>query len=106
MTQLLRPGQCLEQRQAGVHTLIRTENSHQGDSNLIHTIDNVCFVKIHPGMGDSEAVLGLDGLKEGLETGEAGQKMRPSVSSCSSRGSQMEVKLPWYMGITCKVGLS
>ena len=56
-------------------------------------------------MGDSEAVLGLDGLKEGLETGEAGQKMRPSVSSCSSRGSQMEVKLPWYMGITCKVGL-
>ena len=57
-------------------------------------------------MGDSEAVLGLDGLKEGLETGEAGQKMRPSVSSCSSRASQMEVKLPWYMGITCKVGLS
>ena len=55
-------------------------------------------------MGDSEAVLGLDGLKEGLEA-EAGQRMRPSVSSCSSRGSQMEVKLPWYMGITCKVGL-
>ena len=105
MTQL-RTGQCLEQRQAGVHTFFRTENSHQGLYNLIHTkIDNVCFVKIHPGMGDSEAVLGLDGLKEGLETGEAGQKMRPSVSSCSSRGSQMEVKLPWYMGITCKVGL-
>ena len=62
-------------------------------------------------MGDSEAVLGLDGLKEGLEgPGEErstgpGDKMRPSVSSCSSRGSQMEVKLPWYMGITFKVTL-
>ena len=56
-------------------------------------------------MGDSEAVLGLDGLKEGLEGAaeERGEKTRPSVSSCSSRGSQMEVKLPWYMGITCQV---
>lgn len=56
-------------------------------------------------MGDSEAVLGLDGLKEGLEGPgeERGDKTRPSVSSCSSRGSQMEVKLPWYMGITCQV---
>ena len=28
-----------------------------------------------------------------------------SVSTGSSRGSaQLEVKLPWYMGITCKVG--
>ena len=56
-------------------------------------------------MGDSEAVLGLDGLKEGLEGAgeERGDKTRPSVSSCSSRGSQMEVKLPWYMGITCQV---
>ena len=52
-------------------------------------------------MGDSEAVLGLDGLKEGLEG--PGDKPRPSLSSCSSRGSQMEVKLPWYLGITCKV---
>ena len=58
-------------------------------------------------MGDSEAVLGLDGLKEGLEGAaeERGEKTRPSVSSCSSRGSQMEVKLPWYMGITCKVNM-
>ena len=56
-------------------------------------------------MGDSEAVLGLDGLKEGLEGAgeERAEKTRPSVSSCSSRGSQMEVKLPWYMGITCQV---
>ena len=77
-------------------------------------------------MGDTEAVLGLDGLKE--EASGAGQeKVRKqniytadmsiisimfiistqvrSVSTGSSRGSaQLEVKLPWYMGITCKVG--
>ena len=67
-------------------------------------------------MGDCEAVVGLDGHKDGVE-GEGGEKHRQtrlfasrssmSLSSRQSRTSrgtaQIEVKLPWYMGVTCKV---
>ena len=64
---------------------------------------SIVVIQIHPRLGDSEAVLGLDGLKEGMEA--RGDKLRASLSSASSRGSQIEVKLPWYTGITCKVQL-
>jgi len=53
-------------------------------------------------MGDSEAPLSLDGLKVSA-AGERGGDGSKSMSSRSSKGSvQVEVKLPWYMGITFK----
>eukprot|EP00090_Calanus_glacialis_P026569 TRINITY_DN41803_c0_g1_i1.p1 TRINITY_DN41803_c0_g1~~TRINITY_DN41803_c0_g1_i1.p1 ORF type:complete len:123 (-),score=45.50 TRINITY_DN41803_c0_g1_i1:83-451(-) len=64
-------------------------------------------------MGDCEAVVGLDGHKDGMEGGEKHKQTRLSTSQSSislssgqsrtSRGTaQIEVKLPWYMGVTCK----
>jgi len=70
-------------------------------------------------MGDCEAVLDLDGDKDGMDGGhrkdgsgerQGASQTRPvksqstsSLSSGVSRGTaQIEVKLPWYMGVTCK----
>ena len=53
-------------------------------------------------MGDTEATLGLDGLKVNPDGGGPSQSY--SSTRSSTRGSvQVEVKLPWYMGITFKV---
>ena len=52
-------------------------------------------------MGDTEASLGLDGLKVNPDGGGCASY---SSTRSSTRGSvQVEVKLPWYMGITFKV---
>lgn len=54
-------------------------------------------------MGDTEASLGLDGLKVNPDGGGRASQSYSSTRS-STRGSvQVEVKLPWYMGITFKV---
>ena len=52
-------------------------------------------------MGGGEAVVGLDGLKG--EEGAARTSLS-SLGASSDTTAQLEVKLPWYLGITRKVG--
>jgi len=69
--------------------------------------------KVHP-MGDCEAVIGLDGRKEerykdggkeGSRTKERrkdGRREESGRNNTDKAGIQLEVKLPWYKGITLK----